>query len=425
MAGYPIKNRLDGFHRNIILVFAGTFLTSFFNLLYQLLIAHRLNPADFAAFNSLLAIFMMVSAPLSMLQLGVAKYAAEFKARGEDENIRALLGGLTRRILFLAAASFFIFYSFSHYASVKLNISSVAAGYILAGIIFFAWILPLFMGGLQGLELFKWLVVGSVIGGGLKLALTFIFLELGFKVTGALVGFLLASLCGLIIAYIPLRRFVIPASVKGGVNFNEIFIYLIPVAVSNFCYLNLVSFDMVLVRYFFSPQDSGIYSLAQMLGKIFLFLPGAISIVMFPAVSRLNASCEDTAATFKRSVFYGAGLCLVAVTAYNLFPDFILRVLTGKAPLECIGLGRIFSVSMSFFALSFIFISYFLSLKDLRFIKYLVFFTLLQFAEIIFFHNSLFQVQAVMCANAVLLFVIFFMLVYSRKEEFSAGTVPH
>jgi len=72
---------------------------------------------------------------------------------------------------------------------------------------------------------------------------------------------------------------------------------------------------------------------------------------------------------------------------------------------------------MSFFALLYILILYFLSLKDLRFIKYLVFFTVLQFFAIAAFHNSLIQIQLILCINAILLFSIHLALVNFKRQK--------
>ena len=92
-----IKN-LDNFDKNIILVFLGTSLVSVSNLLYQLLIAHRMSGPDFAGFNSLLAIFMLICAPLATLQTAVAKYTAEFNAQNQIKKIQALLSNLIRKM---------------------------------------------------------------------------------------------------------------------------------------------------------------------------------------------------------------------------------------------------------------------------------------------------------------------------------------
>ncbi|HLD83107.1 MAG TPA: hypothetical protein VI976_04080, partial [Candidatus Omnitrophota bacterium] len=101
----------------------------------------------------------------------------------------------------------------------------------------------------------------------------------------------------------------------------------------------------------------------------------------------------------------------------NIFPSLVLKALTGKVYLESVILGRLFSLSMSFFALLLILITYFLSLKDLRFIKYLGLFTLLQALAIILFHRTLIQVQSILCINAAILFIIHLTLAYKKQGQ--------
>lgn len=426
---------IDGFTKNIIVVFSGTSLASFLNLIYQVLIAHRFSPSDFAAFNSLLSIFAIFSVPLSTLQAAVAKYSAEFSAQNQDRKVRVLLSGFLRNTFILAVIIFTVFYFLSFHIVDKLKIPSVSCGYILAILLAVSCVAPVFGGGLQGLELFKWLMSASVIGGTLKLVLAFIFILLGFHITGALGALLAGSLAGIIISYIPLKDFFSFKAIKenidpvrdttnltdntivsNGVDFKEIFLYLFPVILANFCFLNLINLDMILVKYFFSPEDSGFYSLAQMVGKIFLFLPAAISLTLFPRTSVLKAKNMDTVPILKKSLFYCLALCIFAVFLYNLSPALVLKILTGKAYPESVLLGRLFSISMSFFALLFVLIAYFLSLNDLRFLKYLFPFTLLQLLAIILFHHSLIQVQVVLCINAILLFVIHLILAYKKGQ---------
>jgi hypothetical protein len=125
----------------------------------------------------------------------------------------------------------------------------------------------------------------------------------------------------------------------------------------------------------------------------------------------------DTVSTLKRSLLYVLALCILAILFYNFFPAFVLKTLTGKVYYESVLLGRLFSVSMSSFTLLYILISYFLSIKDLRFIKYLVFFTFLQFLGIFLFHKSLIQVQLILCINAILLFLIHLAFVNFKRSD--------
>ena len=263
--------KLDRFTRNIIFVFAGSSLANFLNLLYQLLIAHKLSSQDFADFNSLLAIFMIISNPLGILQLAVAKYSSDFNARGESDKVKALISGLFKKSVVLALATFIVFIFLSFFIIHSLKINSPFSGYILALLLAFSWVAPILSGGLQGLELFGWLVSLSLLGGIIKLAFTALFIVLGFQIAGALGGLLVALIFGVFTGIIPLRKFLTASTPKERINYKEIFSYLFPIAISNACFIWLVSFDMVLVKYFFSAQESGFYSLSQMVGKIFLF----------------------------------------------------------------------------------------------------------------------------------------------------------
>ena len=409
--------KIDSFGKNIILVFLGTSLVNMFNLLYQLLIAHRLSGPDFAGFNSLLAIFMLISSPLTTLGTAVAKYTADFNAHNQKKRVQALLSNLIRKIWPLAIITFLVFCFLSFYIMDKLKIYSVLSGYILAALLALSWFTPVLSGVLQGLESFKWLMSLSVVGGVLKLIFAYTFIGLGFNIAGALGAFLIASLIGIIITIFALKDLLSFKLRENGINFKDFLSYLVPVAAGLFCFMALVSLDIVLVKYLFSPLEAGFYSLAQMIGKIFLFLPGAISIVMFPKTAGLNAKKMDTGSTLRRSLFYAFILCIIANLFYNLFPFFTLKVLTGKVFAESVILGRFFGISMSFFTLLFILISYFLSIKDLRFMKYLILSALLQPLAIILFHKTLIHVQLILCINSILIFFIHLALVYKKYER--------
>ena len=409
--------KIDVFAKNILIVFTGSTLVNFFNLLFQLLIAHSLTPADFASFNSLLSVFMIISAPLLTLQLALAKYSSEFNAQDKLLKFKSLFSGLFKKLSVISIITFFIFLFVSLRLTEALRIQQLSCAYILALLIAVVWLIPLFNGAIQGLELFGWFVTASIISGALKLILSFILITLGYNISGALGALLVSGLIGLFILVIPLKKFIDFTSVKEEINYKEIFFYLFPVAVTNLCFALLTTFDMILVKYFFASFDSGVYSLGQMVGKIFLFLPAAVSIVMFPKTSGLKAKNMETVSTLRRSLFYVSGLCALALLVYNFFPGFILSVLTGKKNPDAIFLGRLFGVSMSLFALLFTLLSYFLSIQDFRFMKYLVASTLLQVLGINFFHPTLVAVQLILCVNAALLFLIALMLISKRKTE--------
>ncbi|MGB4521005.1 MAG: oligosaccharide flippase family protein [Candidatus Omnitrophota bacterium] len=343
---------------------------------------------------------------MGTIQIVVAKYISEFSGRNEREKIKFFISRILSICLVISGLTFFIFYFSSLPLLSKLKIPSLVSGPILAILLAVSCLAPVLQGALQGLESFKWLTSVSVASGVLKLFLAALFIWLGFSIAGALGALMISSLLVLLICLYPLRNFIFAKKITGYINYREILFYIFPVMLTSFCFIALVNMDMILVKYYFSEQNSGIYSLAQMVGKIFLFLPAAISVVLFPRASALNAKNADTAQTLKKSLIYGALLCLSALIFYNIFPIFTLKVLTGKVNSESIVLGRLFSFSMSFFTLSFILITYALSIKNFRFLKYLIASFIAQLLAIILLHQNLFGVQIILCINSVLLFLV-------------------
>lgn len=407
--------KLDHFHKNIIIVFSGTSLANFLNLLYQLLIAHQLTAEDFAAFNALLSIYVIITAPIATLHTAVAKFSAEFSAKRETRKITEFLSGLAKRMSVFALLSLVVFWVNSGFLAGLLKIYSPAVLSVFYFIVFLTWLLPVFSGGAQGLELFGWATAASIISGALKLLLTAIFMLYGYGILGALGAFLFANLAALFINYFPLRGFISFSAQREKADYRGVVFYLLPLTTAYFCFNGLVNLDMILVRRFFTPLESGFYSLAQMAGKIFLFLPGAISVVMFPRTSGLKATNMDTLPTLKRSLLYVSAIVIFAAVFYNLFPAAVLKALTGKVYAESILLGRLFSVSMSFFAVIYVFINYFLSVKDFRFIKYLIALTAAQASLLFLLHRSLAQVQAVLCAVSFLLCLACLNLAFRKR----------
>ncbi len=403
---------IDGFARNILIVLAGTSLVNVVNLLYQLLIAHKLSAPAFAEFNALLAVLTIISSPLSTVQLAITKFASGCNARGECRGVSFLLNDLSRKACILALAAFAVFFLAAPHLQNFFKIESYTTTGMFACAMATAWFLPVAVGGLQGLELFGWLSSLSITGALIKLALAYVFLTAGYAAAGAFGAVAAANMVVIVFSYLPLRRFMDVQPGKGGISYREIFLYTIPVAVGHLCFAVLVASDMVLVRYFFPSDESGMYSLAQMLGKIFLFLPGAVSMVLFPRASGLKAQARETIGILKRSLVYVAGMCAAAVIVYNVFPGFVLTLLTGKVYPESVVLGRLFAVSMTFFTLVYVMMSYFLSIGDTRFMKYFIAAAIVQVSLIFAFHDTLFQVQGVMCAVAAALFAVLCSLVF-------------
>ncbi|HQP92037.1 MAG TPA: oligosaccharide flippase family protein, partial [Candidatus Omnitrophota bacterium] len=178
----------------------------------------------------------------------------------------------------------------------------------------------------------------------------------------------------------------------------------IPVGLSTLCFFLLTNTDIILVKHFFSPADAGYYSVAQTIGKIVLFVPGAIGVVMFPKIVETHSKKMNTLVVLKKCLWAVGFLSGFAFLLSLLFPNIILNILTGHSQPEAVSLVKYFALSMTFFALVNILMIYHLSLHNMKFIYFMLFVSLLQLTAISLLHSSLEQVLIIMVLCSVLLF---------------------
>jgi len=411
------------------LMFFAVAIFNILNLLYQLYMIRNLSTINYGILNSLLSILVIVSIPSGTLQTVVTKYISTFHTINHHEKINILIRSFVKKTLVFGAVIFLILILWSGRISSFIQIKSPFLIVILGLTTFLSIILPIAQGGLQGLQRFGYLGLAMITNGGLKLALGMLFVHIGYGVTGAMSALVLSIFITLFLAFtmlasvLPKPFILIPSTSQGKysdpgskINFSEIHRYFYPVALVYLCFMILTNVDVVLVKHFFEPLDAGYYSISQMVGKIILFLPVAITLVMFPKTSKLHAQTKNTSHFLKKSIIYVAVLSGTAALICLISPNLIIRLLSGQDHLECVPLARIFSVTMFFYALVYVLIFYHLSIHCLNFIYSLVLLTVLQVLAIILFHQTLSHVIYIMCGNAILLFLINMYLAFKRKE---------
>lgn len=399
-------------------MFVSGSIVSLLNLLYQLLMVRNLSSKVYGELNSLLSLLVIITIPCSSFGIMVVKFTSKFHAQQLYINLKALLNSLFYHTLILSIGAFLLISLLSPILASFLQLDSIMPVVFLAVIVFLSMISSAISGGLLGLEKFGWLAGSSVVSGFFKILLAFIFVVLlGRQLYGALSVFIISSLLGLLITLWPLKEFFFRVEKNSQLNLKEIYGYFLPSFVVFLCFSLLTNIDILLVKHFFSPTLAGTYSVAQIIGKIIFFLPGTVSVVMFPRLSFLHTQNKDTLHTLKRSLKYSAILCILGLIIYNLFPHYTLQILTKKTGSEYIALGRLFSISMAFFSLSGILLLYQLSINNFKFIKFLILLTIIQILAISvfsFFYKSLYMVLIVLCINSFILFLSNLKLTFKK-----------
>lgn len=408
------------------MIFLAVGIFNFLNLLYQVFMARNLSPASYGILNSLFSILMLVSIPSGTLQTVVTKFVSGFYAVKDYEKINILLFSFVKKTFIFGIFILIILSAASRSISSFLRIDSAILIIILGVIILFSIISPLIQGVLQGLQRFGRIGFIIISDGSIKLLLGIIFVSAGFGITGAMSALAISVFTTLVLSSIVLF-YALPKSAQSvnpdAVSIPRIYRYFYAVVTVYLCFMALTNIDVLLVKHFFEPLEAGYYSISQMVGKIILFLPVAITLVMFPKTSEFHTQAKDTLSLLKKSLLYVGILCGFTSVICLLFPGLIIRILSGQEHSDCIPLARIFSITMFFFALLYVLLFYHLSIHYTGFIYSLLLFTILQIVMIVLFHQRLPQVLYIMCGNAVLLFLINLYLAFKRKNSYVADGI--
>ncbi|MCG2675606.1 oligosaccharide flippase family protein [bacterium] len=434
---YKGMKLMGSFERQATFIFIASTLSNIGAYFFHAYMGRRLFPADYGILCSLLALLMMVSVPAGTIQTVITKYVSHFKAHNQQGKVRFLFFHSLKRISLYGGIGFLIFLAFSGQIARFQQIPSRLPVVILGFILLFSVVAPAVSGIVQGLQRFNYLGWGMIGGTFLRLISGIILVIVGFGVNGALGASIIGMLSGLFILCLPLRsllqektnervadsrgpaphqRCLSTSSLTRGVEFKEIYRYSAPVTLALLYFVILTNVDVVLVKHFFSPLEAGNYSAAATVGRIILYFPMSIVIVMFPKAAELYAQRKDSSLILKKSLLYVSLLAGGATLIFFLFPRLPLGLLYGDRFQASTPLVGKFALAMTFFSLVNIFFFYQLSIHRFRFLYLACAFTLLQIIAITLFHNTLSQVVWILVVNGALLFLINQFLVWMPRR---------
>ncbi len=408
-------------------MFIGVSLFNLLNLLYHFFMVRYLPPIDYGHLNTLMALFMVISVPASTVQTAITKFVSSYHVQDRYDQMKKLLSHLLILMSIVAFCTFLLVVLGSSFISSFLQISSYGLIILLGVVLLFAMVIPIPWGGLQGLQEFGSLSFNLIILGGLKFALGVVFVLLGLGVLGAMgaiaISYVVTTFLSLLMVgiYLSRRKGILQRRQNleepESLMMTRVYRYFIPVGITLLCFMILTNVDLILVKHFFTPIEAGYYSIVQMVGKIILFLPIPVVLVMFPKLSSLEGQEKKARSILRQSLMAGLLFCIGPVLLSFLFPSLVIRILSGKFYPECIPLVRLFCINMTFYSLVLILLYYLLSTHRTGFLYSLFLLSLIQTGLIALFHKTLIQVLVIVGVVSVCLLGINFYWAYRRLEK--------
>jgi|694.fasta_scaffold33011_3 O-antigen/teichoic acid export membrane protein len=307
---------------------------------YQVLMGRLLAPGDFALFSTLMALVMVVGAPLGAMVMLLARRVASLNAVCRRQSV-ARLYWKTHAWLAGAAVLFCLaFQSCMPWALESVKSSDAVAMWLFGGSVVLGAVGLVNSGFLQGLERFRWLGGMGVAGAASKIAISVGLVTLcGGGVRGALGGVLASTLLVWGAGTWALRRDMLPQAAAEPEEDDRMDLRGVPaVVVASVAFAAMTQLDMVLVNRYFDSGLAAQYAAASVLGKAVLYLPGGLVLALLPIVAARQARKQSSGTMLGQALLITFLLCGAAAICYAACGRWLIGLLYGDKYPEAGGL---------------------------------------------------------------------------------------
>ena len=358
------ENLISAIGYMIIATFAANFLNYLFNVTAGRLLGHDL----YGEFAALLSIFIIITVPTNSLQAMMAKKIAEFRLTGDEGSTREVTIKCLQICLLSAAVVALAFLVLGWPLAGFLHISSVTPVMVCGLAVAVTILLPVFYGVMQGFQWFIWL--GSIFFGYAagRFVFGWLFIKLGWGVSGGLLGGAISCIIVIAFSALAIRNILFQGRSAYRFRLRDIGRSYLPFIISNSIFFILVSIDTVIVKRKFSSSVAGDYASAAFLGKIILYFPSSVGIVLFPKLVESHVAGQDTRRLLRLGLLVVLAGSLILSTVFIAFPRFTITTLYGEEYVGASSILWIISLAMSSYTLVGMFMYYFLATEEARFL---------------------------------------------------------
>ena len=350
------------FIRDALIMMIAMTLSNIFNYLYQLMMGRLLTPQEYGELFSLLSLFYLFSVVFTTINVSITKFTTVYAAKEGYGKIKSLLIKASKNFALIGILVYGIVILLSPAISNFLKIEDSKYMIVLFASIPFGLILPVYQGVLRGLQRFFALGISMVSWSLFKLLFGIALVVLGYGVLGGLAGVVLAHVAAFLITVLSLRDLL---SYKDfdTVELKDIIRYSGLAFLAIFSYTAMWNIDVIIVKHYLSPVEAGQYSAISVVGKIVLFAPAAVGIIVFPKAAEKHESGVKHSHILIKGLTLAMLISSTIVITYALFPETIIRIVYGEKYLTITPYLWKYGLAMMFFSMVGVMVNYALSVN--------------------------------------------------------------
>ena len=318
--------------------FTGTFIGMALGYLSRMIIARWLGAADYGLICLGFAA-MTIAATLSLVGLpsGIVRYVSFYKGKGNKGRIKGTIISALKISIPISLILTLLVFCFADWISVNifhesrltsvLRIFSVGIPFwVVASVLIAATV------GFQDLQYRVY--VNDIFQNVFKLVAITVLILLGFGVTGAAWGWVLAIVLMPFLALYFLERkvfSVLSPEVRAVPMGRELFSFSLPLIFAGIAGLIMGWTDTLMLGYFGGASDVGVYNAALPTAKLLSVFLGSFGSIFMPVASELYArgAIEDLRKVYSAVTKWVFSLVLPASLLMALFSDWVLRIMFG------------------------------------------------------------------------------------------------
>jgi O-antigen/teichoic acid export membrane protein len=375
-----------------------TLLASATNYASNLIFSRVLSPASYGDLTALLALLVVLTVPTGAAQTVIADRVAGHLAEGRIDRVRYLIRHAIAHVSVIAIAVGALYCLSIPLVVDLLDLQAVSPAIALAPLVSLSFLLPIALGALQGMD--RYFAYGSML---LAIALSRIVFGVPWAATphggsgGAIAGQVVGACVVLAGAAWILRSDLIgrgTGAATAGLR-RRPDVRAVSASLAFIAFAVISNLDILLAKVYLPPHDVGLYAALSTIGKVVLFLPAAIAVVMVPNAARARHSRRDAGRVLRIAAVLVVITTVVAAVPAALSPEFVVRTMfgsdyvdatSGVLPIVCAGAGL---------ALLYLLVVYSVAIEDRRWSLLLGAGIALQITGISLFHDSPAQIALV------------------------------
>ena len=373
----------------------------------NLVFSRLLEPARYGDLTALLALVVVLAVPTGAAQTIIAERVAVLGTERRVDDMRYFVRHAFAHVVTITVAASVVYAASIPLVTSALGLEGYGPAIALLPLLVASFLVPVALGVLQGLD--RFVVLGFVT---LFIAVSRTLFGVPLvELTGGAGGALAAQALGSVIALAGvawvLRRYLL----RRGTGAATTGVRRRPNARTAAAGAAFVAFallsnlDIVLAKLFLSRHDVGMYAALSTVGKVVLFLPAAIAVVMVPNAARARHTTGSSAQVLRIAASLVVLTTALAAIPAALSPRLVIAAMFGSQyadarpgvlPIVCAGAGL---------ALLYLLVVYSVAIQDRRWVALLAAGVVFQIAGISMFHDSpteIATVQAVVMLGLLL-----------------------